>query len=272
MSRKPVLLAMAVVVVAVIAAALWLDPRAPGRERLRIDGAGDEATVVRAEAESESVLPEALAVAQEEAKRLGVKTLIVHRRGHRIFEYHAPGSAGTDLVDGGDLAAAILQLALHQPEDASADAGTTAQLLGERIWMPLRAADAWFSDGGPAGAVRNCCIEARLDDWMRAADLVNGGGTYLGERVISVDAVRALLSGRVLHAQGDEPLLARDGVAFDLDDEVRVWLAPRRGLSMLVRAGKDRARDTLLPNVILRGLNDAAPAIGGGISDLVPGH
>jgi hypothetical protein len=51
-----------------------------------------------------------------------------------------------------------------------------------------------------------------------------------------------------------------------------LWLAPRRQLAVLVWADAEVARDTLLPNVILRGLNDAAPAIDAGIGDIVPGH
>ena len=71
---------------------------------------------------------------------------------------------------------------------------------------------------------------------------------------------------------GDIAILARDGIAFDLADGARLWLAPRRGLTMLVWAEGVQAHDTLLPNILMRGLNDAAPSIGGDISDLVPGH
>jgi hypothetical protein len=35
---------------------------------------------------------------------------------------------------------------------------------------------------------------------------------------------------------------------------------------------KDRARDTLLPNIILRGLQDQLPSGGTDLNDLVPGH
>jgi hypothetical protein len=72
--------------------------------------------------------------------------------------------------------------------------------------------------------------------------------------------------------QGEEPLLARDGLWFDLQPGVRLWLAPRRALAVLVWADAGEARDTLIPNIVLRGLNDQAPAIGGDVSDLVPGH
>jgi len=247
---------------------LWPAPRA---ERVRIEGTGEVAAVARADAASELVLAEALDAARAEAAERGVKAFIVHRRGHRVFEYFADGVSGDRQVDGAQLAAAVLQLALHQPEDATADLATAAQLVSERIWLPLRAAEAWLVD--EAGVhPRRCCIEARLDDWTRVADLLNATGTYHGERVVPADAVRALLAQRTLQWSGDEPFLARDGAAFDLADGARVWLAPARGLTMLVWADGAQAQDTLLPNILMRGLNDASPAIGGDLPDLVPGH
>ena len=116
-------------------------------------------------------------------------------------------------------------------------------------------------------------MRAELDDWMRAGDLLLGQGAYRGERIVAADATRQLLAAHApAPSLGDEPLLARDGTAFDLAPDVRLWLAPRRGLAILVWGTPEQARDTLLPNLILRGLNDVAPAIGGDISDIVPGH
>jgi hypothetical protein len=245
---------------------LWLLVGAEQRERI----AGADAALPRAEPASEFVLPEALQAVTKEAQRRAVHALIVHRRGHRVFEYFHDATAGTAMLDGGALAAAALDLSL-------ADAGgelalaTRAGLVSERLWLPLRAGDAWLSGvSAPDGS--RCCIEARLDDWLRVGDLLLGGGAYLGERFVAADAVRALLAGRTLHWQGDEPLLAQDGAAFDLAPGQRLWLAPRRQLAIFVWADTAVARDTLLPNIVLRGLNDPSPAIGGGIGDIVPGH
>jgi hypothetical protein len=256
----------AIVLAAAVALAVWLLPRDPA---VRI--AGTEGALARAAPESEFILPAALEAAREEAARRGVRALIVHRRGHRVFEYFPAGVAGTDLVDGGELATAVLQLTQREADDAGLqDATALATLVSERLWLPLRAGEAWLS--GAPGAPRHCCIEARLDDWMRVGDLLLGTGSYLGERFVPADAVRALLAGRQPPWRGDEPLLARDGTAFDLSPRIRLWLAPRRQLAVLVWADAEVARDTLLPNVILRGLNDAAPAIDAGIGDIVPGH
>lgn len=266
MSRRAVIFLIVAGLLA-LALGLWLAPRGDARVRI----AGEGGALPRAQAESEFVLEAALDAARTQAVQMGAKAFIVHRRGHRIFDYFGDGHSGTDAIDGGALGAVLLQLALHQPEDLQADAAQVAALVGERIWLPLRAADAWLRDAEPATA-RSCCIEARVDDWMRVADLLNGQGTYLGERIVSADAVRAVLAEHRPQTGGDEPLLAREGTAFDLQPGVRIWLAPRRSLTMLVWADEEVARDTLLPNLILRGLNDASPAISGDISDLVPGH
>ncbi len=167
-------------------------------------------------------------------------------------------------------------------QDADGDVPTT---LSQRVWLPLRAAPAslWGRDDK---ALRvDCCLVARLDDWMRLGDLLLGQGSYEGERIASPDWMRQLLpvdaNGRAQPAwlaqqapwQGDEPPVARDAYWFDLGTDLRLWLVPRRGLAVLVWAQRSGARDTLIPNIILRGLNDQAPPVGGsGLNELVPGH
>jgi hypothetical protein len=255
---------------ALIGAALiwWLLVAGEPGERI----AGTEGALARAEPESEFVLAEALEVAQSLAQEQGARALLVHRRGHRVFEYFRSGTTGMELVDGGELAQAVLELSLHQPgHEVVAERGVAAALVSERLWLPLRAGEAWLAADTDA-KFRSCCIEARLDDWMRVGDLLLGTGSYHGERIVSADAVRALLAAHPASWRGDEPLLAGDGVSFDLAPGLRLWLAPRRQLGMLVWADVAAARDTQIPNIILRGLNDAAPAVGGGIGDIVPGH
>jgi hypothetical protein len=231
---------------------------------------GVDSALPRSEPDAEFVLPAALEAARVEAARRDVRALLVHRRGHRVFDYFAEGTAGDTKVDGGELAGVVFGLALHEPgQAAERDPATVAGLLSDRLWLPLRAGEAWLSRReGESG----CCIRARLDDWMRIGDLLLGTGTYLGERFVPADAVRSVLAAREPDSRGDEPFLARDGITFDLQQGVRLWLAPRRQLAILVWADADGARDTLIPNIVLRGLNDAAPAIGGGIGDIVPGH
>ncbi len=163
--------------------------------------------------------------------------------------------------------------------------GGVANTISQRVWMPLHADDAWLW-GKDDGALRvDCCMVAQVADWVRLGDLLLGQGTYQGERIVSPDWIRELLAvdaqGRAhpvwLGAQqqwsGDEPPHARDTYWFDLAPDMRLWLVPRRGIAMLAWGRGDKARDTLIPNIILRGLTDQAPAItGGGLNELVPGH
>lgn len=254
--------------VAVLVAALagWLLLTRQAAVRI----AGVDSALPRSEPEAEFVLPAALEAAREQAVRSDVRALLVHRRGHRVFDHFAEGTTGDTKVDGGELTGVVFALALQeQGQSSGQDLSVIAGLLSDRLWLPLRAGEAWLSRPRD---VPGCCIRARLDDWMRIGDLLLGTGAYVGERFVPADTVRALLAAREPDSQGDEPYLARDGVTFDLQKGVRLWLAPRRQLAILVWADADVARDTLIPNVILRGLNDPAPAIGGGIGDIVPGH
>jgi hypothetical protein len=294
----------------------------------RIRLAGESAGLPRATPEAESLLPAALEQAREEAAKQQLHALVVHRHGHRVFEYFAAGHDSDSEVAGGELAALPYALALgvladngrvsfdaavqalrdamppsrgwRSPWSRAARArfalrpapplllqdadGDVAHTLAQRVWLPLHAGPAslWGRDDR---ALRvDCCMAARLDDWMRLGDLLLGQGRYAGERIVSPDWIHRLLPGDAGgHAQpvwltqqsswqGDEPPVARDAYWFDLGTDLRLWLVPRRGLAVLVWADR-RARDTLIPNIILRGLNDQAPPVeGSGLNELVPGH
>jgi hypothetical protein len=268
--KREALLALSVLAVLVAAAALWLS--SGRKDALRVAGLEPGMPVPMASPGMELMLPEALEAARTEAGRSGARALLVHRRGHRVFAWFAAGLDGNTQVGGGDLAAAVLSLTLHEPGQASEVAAPeAAALVSQRLWQPLRAADGWLTDGG--ARPWHCCMRARIDDWMRVGDLLLGGGAYLGERLIDADAVRQFLAGHTVPQwQGDEPPAAADATAFDLEPGMRLWMSTRRQLAILVWAGTDAARDTLVPNIILRGLNDQAPAISGDSSDIVPGH
>jgi hypothetical protein len=167
-------------------------------------------------------------------------------------------------------------------KDADGDVATT---LAQRAWQPLGAADAWLWGRDDAALRVDCCMVARVDDWMRVADLLLAQGTSSGTRLASPDWIRRLLardaSGHAHPAwlaaqspwQGDEPPAEHDAYWFDLASDLRIWIAPRRGVQVLVWGAGGAARDTLIPNIILRGLADQAPSIGGStLDELVPGH
>jgi CubicO group peptidase (beta-lactamase class C family) len=118
-------------------------------------------------------------------------------------------------------------------------------------------------------------------------DVLLQQGIFDGERIASPDWIRALLAAdldTVRHPvwlerqqpwSGAEPPASRDTFWFDLGAGVRLWLVPKRGLSVLLwSASKAGARDTEIPNLFIRALTDQAPTVGGStdINQIVPGH
>jgi hypothetical protein len=299
--------------------------------RIVLRGAGG--ALPRSPAEAESVSAEGLAVADEQAKNEGARALIVHRHGHRIHEYFAPGFNGAMEVAGGELSPALSALATGALVDnrrmsfadgvqsirtamqlsaiegwrnpwsraarqkfslAAAPAfllkdadGSLANTISQRVWQPLGASDAWLWGRDDTALRVDCCVVAHLDDWTRVGDLFLQQGSYAGERIVSTDWIRHLLAAdaqgqrhpvwitRQQAWAGAEPPAAREVYWFDLGPDLRLWLVPRRALSVLHWAsGSQRARDTAIPNIIIRGLTDSSPAVSGAaeLNDIVPGH
>ncbi len=164
--------------------------------------------------------------------------------------------------------------------------GSLANTLSLRVWQPLGAGDAFLWGADPHVRL-DCCVAARLDDWMRVGDLLLRQGEYEGSRIVSVDWMRRVLPADANGTShpiwiatpgsltGDEPPAAHETFWFDLGPRVRLWLLPRRGLSILVwAAGAAAAHDPVIPNLLIRGLveQSVAPGATSNISDIVPGH
>jgi CubicO group peptidase (beta-lactamase class C family) len=306
------LLLMALVAV-VLLGALMLSVGDLGSSRVSMRGDGPRASP-RAPPEEQGIAREAVDEALARAVALRSGALIVHRRGHRIAEHFGEGTTEESLVAGGDLArllpalaagvlveegrvgtdealAAIDRLGSGEPFLPDALQPDPAQFLSQRVWQPLGAGEAWLQ-GSPDGDARlDCCIVARLGDWMRLSDLLLAQGEREGERVVRPQWVRELMSApepgaaprlRWLAAPagfgGDEPPAARDAVAVDLAPDIRLWLVPSRQLAVLHKAADpEAARDTAIPNMLIRGIVDSRPpAIHEGgeaaIGDMVPRH
>lgn len=167
------------------------------------------------------------------------------------------------------------------------------EFISQRVWQLLGAGDAWLWGSEATDARLDCCMVARLDDWMRLSDLLLGQGVREGERIVSAQWLRMLMDypepGAAPQLKwlaapatfgGDELPAARDTVAIDLAPELRLWLVPSRQLAVLHwAADAATARDTVIPNLLIRGIVDARPAaLHDGqstetpIGDLVPQH
>lgn len=184
-------------------------------------------------------------------------------------------------------AGARLRFGLRPAPEVLRGDGPVAQVLSERVWLPLHAHDAALWGRDDAALRVDCCIVAQLDDWTRLGDVLLQQGVFEGERIASPDWIRALLASDVeghrhpvwlrqqQATEGAEPPAARDTFWFDLGPGLRMWLVPRRALSVLVWADSAaQARDTELPNLLIRGLIDQAPAIDApsALDQIVPGH
>jgi len=73
---------------------------------------GAPAAEARASAEGELIAPEALQQAGDLARKAGARALLVHRHGHRVFEYFAMGTTAATPMTGGELAPAVMALAM----------------------------------------------------------------------------------------------------------------------------------------------------------------
>ena len=172
---------------------------------------------------------------------------------------------------------------------ASLAALNLPEAISERVWQSLHAADAYLWGRSPQALRVDCCMVARMEDWLRLGDLLLQQGSFEGERVVSASWVRRLLAGDG-HGRlapiwvdparaftGDEPPAARETLWIDMGPSARLWLLPQRQMSVLYWAAPRSTRpasDTLIPNIIIRGIVDQAlPAIGPpALDDLVPGH
>ena len=139
--------------------------------------------------------------------------------------------------------------------------------------------------GAPAPA--DCCLRARVGDWMRVAMLLLDGGRFEGTQVASADWVRRIpeaydaarergfgvwLAGS---ARGAEPFAA-DGVFYlKGNGRWRLWMAPTLDVAVLFAADGDTAGwdETRLPNRVFRAvIPQATPADHASLGQIVPGH
>jgi hypothetical protein len=247
---------------------------------------GDGGGLPRAEAAAEGFERQPLALALAWATSQHARALLITRHGHLVSEQY-DGIGGDSLVDGGELADTLVQLAaliavaqngLVAPPSAGADPAqlsdaiarasgrSYAQFLSRNIWQPLNAAPARWSAGS---------LYARSSDWLRVAELLLRDGRFEGTQVAPAGAVQRL--ARPPAAVGAEPFVDRSMYRLRGRGATRLWLSPRFELAILCVADAAEAPalaadETRLPNMVIRALRDRPGASGTGLNDLVPGH
>ena len=165
-----------------------------------------------------------------------------------------------------------------------------ADYMSHKLFQPLGMHDGrvWLSkDGGLAHG--DCCMASEIEDWVRIGAMLANGGSWNGKQILPADYVAAMSApskanpgygyqvwrGRPFVAnriyspvrpdksqKATAPIEAEDALFLDGWGKRRLWIIPSRKL-VILRDGVDVEDwdDTLIPNLILRGLtaNAAAP-------------
>ena len=253
-----------------------------------------------------AALDAALALAREQ----GMRAFIVSRHGHVVMVEYARGLDAAATADGGGFASALLALAagaahgegildeviaseFDPPRLAVAIAAAAhmpyAEFLSRDVWQPINAAEAVIELPAPgAAAPGDCCLVARVSDWMRVAELLLEAGRFEGTQVAPAQWVRRMSEPRdATHergwgvwlagsARGAEPFAA-DGVFYlKGSGRWRLWMAPTLEVAVLFAAdgaGDAPWDETRIPNRVFRAIR-VRPAITGhpALSDIAPGH
>lgn len=270
------------------------------------DGGGLPRATPAEEGFDAATLDAALALAREQ----GMRAFIVSRHGHVVLADYARGMDAQSAADAGGFASALLALAagaargegllddaavadFDPPRLAAAIAAgahtSYPEFLSRDVWQPLNAAVAAIElPAAGAAAPADCCMIARVSDWMRVAELLLNAGRFEGTQIAPPEWVRRMPEPRdasrergwgvwlASGAHGAEPFAA-DGVFYLRGHgRWRLWMAPTLGIAVLLAAdGADDERwdETRIPNRVFRALI-VRPSIPGHpqLSDIVPGH
>lgn len=314
--RVSMLLGCTVILLAALAARTWLLGNQAAMPRVTVAG-GDAGGLPRGTPAALRIDSAALEHALQDPAAAGLAAFVVMREDELVFERYGRGFAGDSVIDGGHFAEGLIAMAVGAAWQqgawsldamhgfdaatlrAAIESGTQQRYetyLSRKIWSPINAAPAWIelpASGAPTPA--DCCVHARLLDWMRVAGLLAGDGRFEGRQVLpagwvqrmarplSLDAVRGFGVLLAPAAHGAEPF-ATAGVLFLRGPEHwRLWLVPTLKLAVLFGAaptpssGAVRAGDwdeTRLPNLVIRAVSDRPPQPGDltDLQRLVPAH
>ena len=311
MKARTALIAAAV---AAVLAGAWIWQRHgrlhPAAVRVPVAG-GDAGGLPQAQPADEHLDAAALARAAQDPAAAGLQAFIVMRHGHVVFARYAHGVDADTLIDSGPFARALLGLLTGVAQQQGVLPATalrpasipracarrssrartriTPTYLSQRIWSRLNAATAWIVLPA-AGAVvpADCCVQARVQDWMRV------GGPAGQRRQLRGHAGAA--PGWVAHMRQPISADGREGFGVELPGRApgtrgyqatdlfllrgparwRVWIMPSLQLAVLFgAAGADHGWDEArLPNLVVGALTErAAPPTGQSLlQQLVPGH
>jgi CubicO group peptidase (beta-lactamase class C family) len=188
----------------------------------------------------------------------------------------------------GDAGAVTLRQLLSRQgpaADAGADAAQLARVLekvdgagydgvlAERLWKPMgagRFALARQRVGDGVETVRaDCCLRARLGDWMRVGELLANDGVFEGNQFAPPRFVAEMLSPTYRDSpvgwftRVDGTFASRDVARLEAAGKQRLWVVPSLRL-VILRVGGDPGEDwdeAMIPDSIIRGTSGWQPAV-----------
>jgi hypothetical protein len=275
---------------------------------------GDAGGIAHADPASEQLdAPDLAQAASTAAAEPGFQALIVMRHEHVVLERYGHGTAADTVVDSGAMAEGVLGLLVGiaarddflprtelrgfraAPLRAAIETAARTSYpdyLGRKLWRPANAAPAWIALPAPGSAVpADCCLHARVIDWMRVAGVLLGDGTFEGTSIAPAGWVARMLrpvSADGLHgfgvelagaARGLEPLQFSDAFFLRGPGHWRLVMAPGAHLAVLFGATAvvDATADwdeTRIANLVFRALRDQSvpDAPSSLLQRLVPAH
>lgn len=294
-----------------------LPDRQAAKPRVLVAG-GDAGGLPRSMPADERIDAAALERAARDPAAAQLAAFLVLRDDHLVFERYGLGLAADSIIDGGHFAEALIAMAIgtatgqgalsvdaihgFDPHALRAAIESATQeryesYLSDRIWRPINAAPGWIELPADAAATpADCCLHARVLDWMRVASLLVGDGRFEGKQVLpagwtqrmarplSPDAVRGFGLQLAPAAHGTEPFATAGVLFLRGPDHWRLWLVPTLKLAVLFGAAAPgpptaaaRAPDwdeTRLANLVIRAVSDrrAQPGDVTELQRLVPGH
>lgn len=273
---------------------------------------GDGGGLPLAQPEDEHFDVVALERGRADPAAAGLVAWMVVRHGHLVSEHYAHGLGRDSMVDFGPAARALVALlagvavadrTLPAPRLGPFDADAWkaaieqatqrpyAQLLSRRLWSRLNAARAWIELPAVGAAVpADCCVHARLQDWLRIGALLTDAGNFEGTQIVPPNWIeRVMVQGlgveQGARARGMAPFAAPDVIFLRGPGRWRIWLSPSLHLTVLFgsataplsasgTAGRDNWDETRLPNLVIEAVTDRSALHGGEskLQQLVPNH
>jgi hypothetical protein len=273
---------------------------------------GDGGGLPLAQPEEEHFDVVALERGRADPAAAGLVAWMVMRHGHLVAEHYAHGLGRDSAVDLGPAAQVLVALlagvvvADHTltPEQLGGFDATAwksaiersaqqpyAELLSRRLWSRLNAARGWIELPAVGAAVpADCCLHARLQDWLRLGALLTDQGRFEDSPVVPPNWIERLSAQglgieRSDSAHGMAPFAAPDVIFLRGPGRWRMWMSPSLHLTVLFGSAagtssasgpgaRDNWDETRLPNLVIEAVTDRAAPHGGQslLQQLVPNH